>query len=382
MAPHAGRGPDGNRAPRRALPEGGPARGALLFGGFSLVQRIRIGLLLSRSGSYPILSAACRSGALRAVAEVNADPAFPFALDPVERDPAGESDAYAPLCAELVAEGARHILGCVTSWSRKEVIPTLERLGAVLWYPCPYEGFEASSQVVYAHACPSRHLVPLLAWALPRFGARGYLTGSNYIWGWEVNRVARDLIREAGGAVLGERYLPLGDCDVERMVTEIRATRPGFVLNNLVGASSYAFLAAMARLREEEGMAVPVLSCNLTECELPALGLAAEGLIAAGPSFGEGQGSLEAAAHAAILSLARRMAKAGPEAPLDALLAAPDGGVLAIDPATQHATLPALVARVEGGAFRVMERQEARPPDPYLARRPSFASARLRAVAP
>ena len=109
------------------------------------MRRVRIGLLYSRSGTYRLLSEACRAGALRGVAAVNADPTLGLALEVVERDPGGEADAYGPACAEILAQGARHVVGCVTSWSRKEVIPTLERLGGVLWYACPYEGFEASS---------------------------------------------------------------------------------------------------------------------------------------------------------------------------------------------------------------------------------------------
>lgn len=347
------------------------------------MRRIEIGLLYSRSGSYRLLSEACRQGALRGIEEVNADPSFGLALAAIERDPGGEADAYAPLCAEILGQGARHVVGCVTSLSRKEVIPTLERLGGVLWYACPYEGFEASSQVVYAHACPSQHLVPLLRWAFPRFGRRAFLTGSNYIWGWEVNRVARDLTLEAGGAVLGERYLPLGDADVGRMVEEIAATRPSFVLNNLVGVSSHAFLRAMARLGARDPAfgpgRCPILSCNLTECELPALGGAAEGLVSVGPHFAEGPGgssSFEAAAHAAVLTLAARLAP-DPGATLEALLARP-GGPLEIDPATHHATLPVLIAQVEGGAFRVRESHEAVAPDPYLARRDRFDRPALR----
>ncbi|TNC48449.1 N-acetylmuramoyl-L-alanine amidase [Rubellimicrobium rubrum] len=353
------------------------------------MRQVEIGLLFSRSGSYRLISEACRMGALRAIEEANADPALGLTLVPVERDPAGEADAYAPLCAEILTSGARHVVGCVTSWSRKEVIPTLERMGGILWYPCPYEGFEASSQVVYTHACPNQHLVPLLRWAFPRFGRRGVLTGSNYIWGWEMNRVARDLINEAGGEVLAERYLALGDTDVDRMVAEIRATRPDFVLNNLVGVSSYAFLGAMARLGCEDPAygpeRCPILSCNLTECELPALGEAAEGLVSAGPYFRDGAGagsSFEAAAHAAVMFLARRLARQ-PEAQLDRLLAMAGEG-LAIDPATHHATLPVLIAQVESGAFRLRQRSEAVPPDPYLARRDRFAITRpsLAVVAP
>lgn len=346
------------------------------------MRRVEVGLLYSRSGSYRLMSEACRDGALRGIREVNADASLGLDLVAIERDPGGEADAYAPLCAEILASGARHVVGCVTSWSRKEVIPTLERLGGVLWYACPYEGFEASSQVVYAHACPNQHLVPLLRWAFPRLGRRVYLTGSNYIWGWEVNRVARDLTGEAGGEVLAERYLGLGDTDAGRLAEEIRATQPSFVLNNLVGASSYAFLRAMADLGPGRP---PVLSCNLTECELPALEGAAEGLISAGPYFRAGPGagsSFEAAAHACVLTLAARLA-GDPEATLPALLSR-TGGPLTIDPATHHATLPVRIAEVRGGAFRVLERWEAVAPDPYLARRDRLArpAPRLAAVAP
>ena len=127
------------------------------------MRHVEVGLLYSRMGSYQLISEACRRGALRGIAEVNANLSLGLRLVPVERDPGGEGDAYAPLCAEILAGPVRHVIGCVTSWSRKEVIPTLERFGGVLWYACPYEGFEASSQVVYAHACPNQHLVPLLA---------------------------------------------------------------------------------------------------------------------------------------------------------------------------------------------------------------------------
>ena len=351
---------------------------------------VEIGLLFSCSGSYRLIAEACRTGALRGIADANADPSLHIELVPVERDPGGEADAYAPLCEDILANsGARHIVGCVTSWSRKEVIPALERLGGFLWYPCPYEGFESSSQVVYAHACPNQHLVPLLRWAMARHGRRGFLTGSNYIWGWEVNRVARDLIGEAGGQVLGERYLPIGDTDVARMVEEIRATGPDFVLNNLIGASSYKFMRALSCLAEADARFAPdrcpVLSCNLTECEIPALGDAAEGLVSTGPYFRDGAGrfgsSFEAAAYASVRSLAARLAHAGEVLDLDGLLSVPGRGELSIDPVTHHTTLPVLIAQVEDGAFRVRERWDAVTADPYLARRDRLAPrSQLRAV--
>jgi hypothetical protein len=349
---------------------------------------IEIGLLFSQSGAYARISQAGRRGALRAVEAVNADPAIDITLRPVERDPQGNVDLYRPLCTEILrSTSARHVVGTTTSWSRKEVIPALERAGGALWYPCPYEGYEASDRVVYTHACPNQHLIPLFNWVLPRHGARASLVGSNYIWGWEMSRIAHDLIAEADGAVLSERYLPIGDTDVNRLIDEIAATRPGFVLNSLIGPSSYRFLAAMARLAADDPAfspeRCPVLSCNLTECELDALGPAAEGVISAGPHFAGYSGpaawteqppggfdsSMEGAAFRAVRALARLLSHR-PDAEsleLNELLAS--DAAAGIDPATHHMCQPGLVAQVRRGRFEVIEATADIAPDPYLARR-------------
>ncbi len=351
-------------------------------------QRVELGLLYSRSGSYSLIGEACRLGALSAIAQINADPNSPLTFLPVERDPGGNIDHYAPLCAEILRTSAAHVIGCVTSWSRKEVIPVLEKLGGTLWYTVPYEGFEASDHVVYTHACPNQHLLPLLDWAIPTHGKRAYLTGSNYIWGWEINRLARDIVQTAGGQILGERYLPIGSTDVARMIEEIRATRPDFILNSLIGPSSYEFMSAYRALGAEDAAFhpshCPVLSCNLTEAELPALGDRAEGLIAAGPYFRGQQGwpggsfgsSHEAASFVAVRELARLLSLKPQAIGLSDLLA---GAGDMIDPDTHHTKLPVLIARVENGAFRVIQHRGQLAGDPYLTRRAEPA-AHLRVV--
>ncbi|WP_334064040.1 transporter substrate-binding protein [Limimaricola cinnabarinus] len=349
---------------------------------------VEIGLLYSRTGDYAAIAAACRRGALNAVAAINADHRKGIRLRVTEQDPAGNLDHYEPLCADMLRDGrVRHVVGCVTSSSRKEVIPALEKAGGTLWYACPYEGFECSDRVIYTHACANQHLLPLLHWAFSRYGRRGHLVGSNYIWGWEMNRVAREVIGSAGGTVTGERHQALGDTDVARLIDELRAAKPDFVLNNLIGQSSRAFLEAMRVLRAEDPFfaegTCPVLSCNLTECELPGFGAAAEGVIAAGPHFagaplwGAGHGaaaasSFEAAAYVAVATLAA--IEEGPGDPAARLAGC------GVDPETRHMELPVLIARVEGGRFRVLEHSGPVVADPYLTRRERWPTARYPAL--
>jgi hypothetical protein len=365
-----------------------------LFWGCGLAKRqIEIGLLYSRSGSYSLISEACRTGALSAIAEINSDPDMAFTFHAVERDPQGNIDRYDPLCREILNEtSARHVIGCVTSWSRKEVIPTLERAEGTLWYTVPYEGFEASDHVVYTHACPNQHLLPLLDWAVPTFGKRVYLTGSNYIWGWEMNRIAREAITAVGGDILGERYLPIGSFDIDLMIDEIKSTRPDFILNSLIGPSQYRFLSAIHELGKSDPhfqpKNCPVMSCNLTECELPALGQAAEGLIAAGPYFrgctgwpgGNFGSSHEAATFAAVKELARLLSfgAQSEQASLAQLLAQDESSDGMVDQHTHHTELPVLIAQVENGVFVVRKQFAPVIGDPYM----SQSRSELREIGP
>ena len=349
-------------------------------------KRIELGLLFSRSGNYPLLGEACRDGALMAVEAINRDPLAGVTFVPVERDPEGRIDAYAPLCADILrTSSARHVVGCITSWSRKEVIPVLEKCGGMLWYPAPYEGFEANEHVVYAHACPNQHLVPLIAHVVPRFGRDAFLVGSNYIWGWETNRVARDLVADAGGEIRGERYLPMGDTDVDRLIEEIRATLPNFILNNLIGPSSYAFFKAYAALGKRDARfrpdRRPIVSCNLTEPELPALEGCGEGHLSVGPFFHDASAAIRgptssfmAAAHSAVTVLAATIARTGSDDPRETA-GAFDGGIfstafgrIAIDRQTQHSSLPVKLGRIRGSGFEVLESSPLVAPDPYLSR--------------
>ena len=200
---------------------------------------LKIGILFSTSGPYASMGRDARAGAEFALAEFAA--ASGRTVEPVFFDPHADLSAYLEGARHLLRSGCRHIVGTITSAARKEVIPLVEKHDGLLWYMCPYEGFEANENVIYVGGCPNQHLIPLFDHLIPRFGARPYLVGANYVWGWEMNRLARELVNSAGGEVLGERYLPLEETAVDRIVADIEQRRPSFILNNLIGPSSYAF---------------------------------------------------------------------------------------------------------------------------------------------
>jgi branched-chain amino acid transport system substrate-binding protein len=281
----------------------------------------------------------------------------------------------------------------------------MERGRGLLWYTTPYEGFESHDRVVYTGACPNQGVVPLFRHIVPESGRRAFLLGSNYIWGWETNRIARELLAGCDGEVLGERYVAIGDENIDHLIVEIREKRPDFIFNNLIGESSYAFLRAMKRLAKEDPAFAPnrcpILSCNLTEAELPILGAAAEGLVSTSTYFEtldtpenedflsrlEGLrgpdasiSSMFVGPYEAVWLLARAIEACGSDAPdhvLAELCRRPHRTPLRdirIDPQTQHAYLQPLIAVVETtgperirSRFRIIEKTSGPlAPDPYL----------------
>jgi urea transport system substrate-binding protein len=279
----------GRRAvwPHDVLPAADRHHGVLYLKG-PMRKTFKIGVLYSLSGPYAPLGRECRDGAEFALEQCNR--IAPGLIEPIFIDPKGNLQDYVEGARALLRDhGCRHVIGTITSAGRKEILPIVEKHDGLLWYTCPYEGFEANANVIYTGACPNQHLLPLFDYLLPRFGKRPYLLGANYVWGWEMNRLARELIAAAEGEIAGESVLPIDEIQVDRVMADIVRTKPSFVLNNFIGPSSYAFLAAMRQLAQKNPAFrpefCPVVSCDLTECELPELGDNGEGQLSAASYF-------------------------------------------------------------------------------------------------
>ena len=112
-------------------------------------------------------------------------------MEPILRDPGGDVARYEAGMAPLLEDGVHHIPGAITSWSRKEMIPVLEHIGGLLWYPCPCEGSESNGHVVYLSGAPNHHVLPTTERIARQGMRRACLVGSNYVWGWETLRLAQ-----------------------------------------------------------------------------------------------------------------------------------------------------------------------------------------------
>jgi ABC-type branched-subunit amino acid transport system substrate-binding protein len=362
---------------------------------------LQVGFLFSSTGSYELVARSMQNGALLATEEVNAS-GLGVRIEPTILNPGGDLGQYSAHARALLAQGIRHVVGCYTSSSRKEVIPLFEKHDALLWYPSHYEGFESSDNVVYTGAAPNQHVLPLVDYLLAHHGDRAFCVGSNYIWAWENNRILRESVMARGGSVLAERYFAVGETEFGRVIEAIIEARPAFVFITLIGTSAYQFLRDFRTACQARGIdqarEIPVASCTLSEPELEAIGSeAVEGhlsssvyfcsiespenrrfLDAYGALFPNGPvASADAeASYNAVWLLARGVAAAQTDNPLAVKAAiagqeldAPQGKVW-IDQQTFHAYLTPRIGRSNCNArFDLLSEARAPvQPDPYLVR--------------
>jgi ABC-type branched-subunit amino acid transport system substrate-binding protein len=281
-------------------------------------QNLQVGYLFSSTGSYELVARSMLNGALLAAEEINAS-GLGVRIEPVVLDPGGDLGRYSAHATTLLKSGIRHVVGCYTSSSRKEVIPLFEKHDALLWYPSHYEGFESSDNVIYTGAAPNQHVLPLVDYLLQNHGDRGFCVGSNYIWAWENNRILRESVVARGGSVLAERYFAVGDTEFSRVIEAIIEARPAFVFLTLIGTSAYQFLRdfrAACRARGiDQARELPVASCTLSEPELEAIGSdAVEGHLSSSVYFC----SIESAENGRFLDAYQKLFPDGPTASADA----------------------------------------------------------------
>lgn len=248
----------------------------------------RVGVLFSNSGFMAVIEDTQLRGTLLAIEEINGRGGINGReIVPVIYDPCSEPVVFGHLAKRLMVEDrVTTIFGCYTSSSRRAVIPVVERLNGLLWYPTLYEGFEYSPNVIYTGAAPNQNSVILCRYLLENYGRRFFFVGSDYIYPRESNRIMSELVRRQGGEVVGEAYVGLRARRHEFLpvMRQIRAASPDMIFSTVVGDGTVYLYQAYADAGFDPAV-MPIASLTTTEAEIRAMG------------FDVGEGHITAAAY-------------------------------------------------------------------------------------
>ncbi|MEZ5754643.1 MAG: transporter substrate-binding protein [Paracoccaceae bacterium] len=141
---------------------GGAMGMALAGAALAQEETIKVGVLHSLSGTMAISETTLKDTMLMLIAEQNAKGGLlGKQLEAVVVDPASDWPLFAEKARELLTVSNVDVMfGCWTSVSRKSVLPVIEELNGLLFYPVQYEGEESSKNVFYTGAAPNQQAIP------------------------------------------------------------------------------------------------------------------------------------------------------------------------------------------------------------------------------
>jgi ABC-type branched-subunit amino acid transport system substrate-binding protein len=245
------------------------------MGTYETSEPWRVGVLFSATGNTALIESTQLAGTMLAIEEINsAGGICNRPLEPVIYDPKSETNAFGRYAKQLmIQDGVSTIFGCYTSCSRKAVLPVVERLNGLLWYPTLYEGFEFSPNIVYTGAAPNQNEIILCQYLMDRYGDRFYFIGSDYIYPRESNRLMKEFLKHNGGTVVGESYLSLAASrrDFTPVISEIRNLQPDIIFSTVVGDSTTYLYQAYTDAGLNPKL-MPIASLTTTEAEIKEMG--------------------------------------------------------------------------------------------------------------
>jgi len=133
------------------------------------------------------------------------------------------------------------IVGMHTSAVRQRL---LEPIGGSLPYVYTplYEGGERSASVYTIGETPQQQLRPAIHALTGRFKLRRWaLLGNDYIWPRTSHALARVYVKEVGGAVVDDLYLPLGTCNFDSVLERLSRLKIDALLLSLAGQDAIEF---------------------------------------------------------------------------------------------------------------------------------------------
>ncbi|MCU4653248.1 urea ABC transporter substrate-binding protein [Roseibacterium sp. SDUM158016] len=240
---------------------------------------IRVGILHSTTGTMAISESTLRDVMLMMIEQQNAAGGLlGEQLVPVVVDGASDWPTFAERMRELLTvEEVDVVFCCWTSASRKAILPVVEELNGLVFYPVQYEGEESSYNVFYTGAAPNQQAIPAVDYFLEELGVEVFaLLGTDYVYPRTTNRILEAYLLDAGipQENIFVNYTPFGHSDWSSIVADVVALGEGgqqvgviSTINGDANVGFYTELAAQGVTADD----IPVVAFSVGEEELAGL---------------------------------------------------------------------------------------------------------------
>ncbi len=240
---------------------------------------IKVGVLHSLSGTMAISETTLKDTMLMLIDQQNAKGGLlGKQLEAVVVDPASDWPLFAEKARELLTvHEVDVIFGNWTSVSRKSVLPVIEELNGLLFYPVQYEGEESSKNVFYTGAAPNQQAIPATDYFLEELGVEKFaLLGTDYVYPRTTNNILESYLKQKGVADsdIFVNYTPFGHSDWSKIVADVVALgadgKKVGVISTINGDANIGFYKELAAAGVSADD-IPVVAFSVGEEELSGL---------------------------------------------------------------------------------------------------------------
>lgn len=257
----------------------GAGLGLALANAAAAQDTIKVGVLHSLSGTMAISETTLKDTVLMMIDEQNKKGGvLGKQLEAVVVDPASDWPLFAEKARELLTVSKVDVMfGCWTSVSRKSVLPVIEELNGLLFYPVQYEGEESSKNVFYTGAAPNQQAIPATDYFLDELGVQKFaLLGTDYVYPRTTNNILESYLISKGipKEDIFVNYTPFGHSDWSKIVADVVALgadgKKVGVISTINGDANIGFYKELAAAGVSADD-IPVVAFSVGEEELSGL---------------------------------------------------------------------------------------------------------------
>lgn len=213
---------------------------------------IKIGVLEDQSGDF----AAATIGKVHAIelAAEEINKAGGIAGRPIELvvyDTQSDNNRYQEFMRRVLQRDKVDVVFAgFSSASREAYRPIVNQFDGLAFYNNQYEGGVCDANMIVTGAVPEQQFSTLIPWMMEKYGKNVYTIAADYNFGQISAEWVRNIVKENGGTMVGEEFIPLGVSQFSQTIQNIQTAKPSFVVTLLVGAAqaSYYEQAASANV--------------------------------------------------------------------------------------------------------------------------------------
>ena len=229
----------------------------VIFAGTSqAADPIKLGILEDETGNFSIAVIPKIHAYELAVKEINEKGGvLGRPLEIIHYDTQSDNTRFQEFARRLIKKDKVDVIfGGFSSASREAIRPIMDKNKQLYFYNNQYEGGVCDSNVFVTGAVPEQQFSTLVPWMMEKYGKNVYNIAADYNFGQISAEWVRQIVKENGGTMVGEEFIPLSVSQFSQTIQKIQKAKPDVLMTLLVGAKQASFYEQQAAA----GLGIPM----------------------------------------------------------------------------------------------------------------------------